>query len=132
MPMHLSRFTSFCPPIFWFAHPIFLTSLRQCFRSTLFDPNTAFIRPVLLGLHVYLPVHHALSRSSVSHPLLVPFPFLLSDTFYPPYLSRHDPGYYLPCHTLYFFLHHPPLLLYILLVYPCLPLPMLFLICRLS
>src|SRR6218665_2702645 len=24
--MHLSLFTTFCPPIFWFAHPIFLTS----------------------------------------------------------------------------------------------------------
>ena len=28
--MHLSLFTTFCPPIFWFAYPIFLTSLRQC------------------------------------------------------------------------------------------------------
>src|SRR6218665_1680375 len=28
--MHLSLFTTFCPPIFWFAHPIFLTSLCQC------------------------------------------------------------------------------------------------------
>ena len=29
MPMHLSLFTTFCPPIFWVAQPIFLTSLRQ-------------------------------------------------------------------------------------------------------
>src|SRR6218665_2841705 len=77
--MHLSRFTTLCPSIFWFAHPLFLTSLRQCFRSTLFDPNTTFIRPVLL----YLPVHHALSHSFVSHPLLVPFPFFPSDICYP-------------------------------------------------
>ena len=29
--MHLSLWTTFCPPpIFWFSHPIFLTSLRQC------------------------------------------------------------------------------------------------------
>jgi len=116
--MHLSRFTTFCPsPIFWFAHPLFLTSLRQCFRSTVFDPNTAFIRPVLL----YLPVQHALSRSSVSHPLLVPSPFFLLTPVIRPNLSRHDPGYHLPCHTLSFFLRHSPLLLYILLVYPCLP-----------
>jgi len=31
-PMHLSLFTTFSPPIFWFAHPIFFTSLRQCIR----------------------------------------------------------------------------------------------------
>jgi len=30
--MHLSLFTTFYPPIFWFAHPIFLTSLRQWLR----------------------------------------------------------------------------------------------------
>jgi len=30
-PMHLSLFTTFCPPIFWSAHPIFLTS--QCHRG---------------------------------------------------------------------------------------------------
>src|SRR6218665_1256434 len=28
--MHLSLFTTICPPIVWFAHPIFLTSLHQC------------------------------------------------------------------------------------------------------
>src|SRR6218665_1696899 len=27
--MHLSLFTTFCPPIFWFAQPIYLTSLRR-------------------------------------------------------------------------------------------------------
>ena len=27
--MHLSHFTTFRPPIFWFAHPILMTSLRQ-------------------------------------------------------------------------------------------------------
>ena len=32
MPMHLSLFTIFCPQLFWFAHPIFLTSLRQIKR----------------------------------------------------------------------------------------------------
>src|SRR6218665_2635012 len=30
-------------------------------------------------------------------------------------------GYHLPCHTPFFFLRHPLLLLYILLVCPCLP-----------
>src|SRR6218665_1077945 len=97
---HLSQ------PIFWFAHPMFLTSLRQCFRSTLFDPNTAFIRPVLL----YLPVQHALS----------PFFCLSSPPCSFPLSSRHDPGYHLPCHTLSFFLRHPPPPI----VYPsCLSLP---------
>src|SRR6218665_2419500 len=40
--MHLSLFTTFCPPsIFWFAHPIFLTSLRQC---------------IYLFTHIYFPL----------------------------------------------------------------------------
>src|SRR6218665_788010 len=30
MHMHLLLFTTLCPPTFWFAHSIFLTSLRQC------------------------------------------------------------------------------------------------------
>src|SRR6218665_557069 len=29
-PMHLSLSITFCPPIFWFVHAIFLTILRQC------------------------------------------------------------------------------------------------------
>src|SRR6218665_2788908 len=83
------------PPIFWFAHPIFLTSLRQCFRSALFDPNTAFIRPV---------------RSLISScsSCLIPFFCLSSPPCSFPLSSRHDPGYHLPCHTLSFFLRHPP------------------------
>jgi len=32
-PMRLSLLTTFCPPIFSFVHPIFLTSLRQCPRG---------------------------------------------------------------------------------------------------
>src|SRR6218665_1867598 len=86
---------------------MFLTSLRQCFRSTLFDPNTAFVRPVLL----YLPVHHALSSSSVSHPLLVPFPFLSG-------MIQNIIFRAIPSISFFVIL---PLLLYILLVYPCLP-----------
>src|SRR6218665_3602247 len=70
MPLNILVCPVSMPTIFDKFTPVFP------FRSTLFDPNTAFIRPVLL----YLPVHHALSHSSVSHPLLVPFPFLPSDT----------------------------------------------------
>src|SRR6218665_20488 len=88
----------------------------KCFRSTLFDPNTAFIRPVLL----YFPVHHALSRSSVSHPPLFISPLFLLTPVIRLNLSRHYPGYHLPCHTLFFFLRHPPPPI----VYPsCLSLP---------
>ena len=63
----------------------------------------------------------------------MPYPVLLSlipSLFLSPFflltpvsrlnLSRHDPGYHLPCHTLSFFVILP-LLLYILLVYLCLP-----------
>jgi len=35
-PMHLSVFTTFCLPVFGFAHPIFLASLGQCLYSAFF------------------------------------------------------------------------------------------------
>src|SRR6218665_2236765 len=120
--MHLSRFTTLCPSIFWFAQcpcPLFLTSLRQCF----------------LSVQLYL-IRIPLSSDPFSYISLfiMPYPVLLSlnpSLFLSPFfllipvirlnLSRHDPGYHLPCNTLSFFLRHPPLLLYILLVYSCLP-----------
>jgi len=47
-PMHFSLLTTLCPPIFWFAHPIFLTSLRQCHWYSLhkFQSCTFFFFPI--------------------------------------------------------------------------------------
>ena len=44
--MHLSLFTTFCSPIFWFAHPIFFTRLRQRYIQTF----VGYIRTLHIGL----------------------------------------------------------------------------------
>src|SRR6218665_3447114 len=84
---------------------------------TIFDKFT----PVL-SVQLYL-IRIPLSSDPFSYISLfiMPYPVLLSlipSLFLSPFflltpvirlnLSRHDPGYHIPCHTLSFFLRHPP------------------------
>src|SRR6218665_342337 len=99
--MHLSRSTTLCPPIFWFVHPKFLTSvsvqlylIRIPLSSDPFSYISLFIMPY--------PILLSLISSLFLSPFFLLIPVIRLN------LSRHDPGYHLPCNTLSFFLRHPP------------------------
>src|SRR6218665_1969611 len=75
MPMHLSLFIPILPsPIFWFAHPIFLTSLRQYIYTSpiTHPPLVSPMMPPVRNLGVTFDPHlsfsnHISNRSCFRH-----------------------------------------------------------------
>ena len=86
--MILSLFTTFCPPIFWFDHPIFLTSLLRQWKLISFHHEADQGLPSPWGNDAFPPCFRFplfpkkfLTRWEMS--TILPFPEKFSD-FHPP------------------------------------------------